>query len=588
MFMKIRNNALYSDLLADLSDFLPGIYTSEDVEKTDGWPDMTVEQFAALALAKSLLKKFQERSNADADAAALDKFLQSNIQCKNWSLEVTDLKDELLVGLFRQEIYSFFNRGQNPIITSFNQILAEGNVGPGASVSAHGTDFYTKLFSSPLSCTSKGIYSVYEHILDKVPSWSRAEKLRSDQYGDYELVEGNRLSFVPKNSDISRVICTEPTLNMFFQQGVKCILEKRLRQFFGIDLSDQQMINRDLARIGSLGDNLSTIDLASASDTVSYSMIKEFLPRDIVSWLNFCRSPKCQLPNGKLEELHMISSMGNAFTFPLETVIFSCVVSAAYKAMDIPLIRKRRSDVQYDLRDGVLVEERELPNFGVFGDDIIVEKRATFMVMRLLSLLGFTVNTEKSFFEGPFRESCGGDYFRGLPVRGVYLKTLSSQASRFVAINRLNEWSAVTGIPLPRTVQYLVKRSRWLPVPLDENDDAGIKVPFDMIESARRCPDTFSIIYRKWQVIPVQIRIKDGHLYLPRGTRSRMYNPSGLLVSFLRGNVRADSITIRHGSARYRSKEAMTPNWERLPTVGTRVPIGRARLNNAIHRNLNR
>lgn len=41
----------------------------------------------------------------------------------------------------------------------------------------------------------------------------------------------------------------------------------------------------------------------------------------------------------------------------------------------------------------------------------------------MLQFTGFKLNEEKSFFgDEPFRESCGGDYFAGKPVRPFYLK----------------------------------------------------------------------------------------------------------------------------------------------------------------------
>jgi len=587
--MAIRTNALYLDLLTDLQSYLPEPTRplTCDLESFDYFPGMTPKQFASVHLTKTFLKKFQDCSSESADAVALDKFLQSNLQCRDWQLKITDLKDELLVGLFRQEIYRFFSHGRGWILDSVNDIVGHGDVGPGASLLANGSDFYTKLFSSKLSCTSKRLFTLYEHYIHTVPNWSQAELNRSDEYGEYDVVAGNKLSFVPKNDNASRVICTEPTLNMFFQKGIEHILKRRLKSVYKIDLSTQQEVNKDLARLGSLSDSLSTIDLSSASDSVAYAMIKEFLPRDLVAWFDLCRSPVCTLPNGEEEELHMISSMGNAFTFPLQTIIFSCVVSAVYAAMDIPL---RRGTSPCFKHEGVygkaVIQADQLPNFGVFGDDIIVVSEAHNLVVRLLNILGFTVNADKSFSKGPFRESCGGDFYLGHPVRGVYIKSLRSQASRYVAINRLNEWSAVTGISLPRTVQHLVKKVRYLPIPLFEADDAGIKVPFCLVNKYVRDPSTKFIKYRFWRSVPHTIRVGEKDLKLERGMKTRIHNPDGLLLAFLRGNIRSDTLTVRHGPNRYRTSWGITPFWNYIPTIGVKTPVGLKRLENALLRNL--
>jgi hypothetical protein len=597
---KIRHNALYGDLLEDVDEYLAnhrttwlyayGLVRAVRGELQTPIDDLSVKEFAAGALLNAFLKKFQDGHTSEADAVALDTFTASNIRCGEWTIrDDRSLEEDLLLGLFKQTIYRFFNRGPNGhILSSITNILRDADVGPGSSVGSRGTDFYTKLFSGPLTGTSKSLYAIYANYADKVPFWRTAEQLRSDHFGDFNVVRGNRLSFVPKNVDTSRCICTEPLLNMFFQKGAGRILERRLKQFFGIDLATQQECNRDLARIGSMSERFCTIDLSAASDSVSLNMIRETFPADVVDWLELFRSPEVQLPSGDWVELNMISSMGNAYTFPLETIIFASVVSAAYQMKDKFLKKGYSVDCKYNAEDGVFVQTKRLPNFGVFGDDIIVEHEHYRHTVMLLELLGFSVNAEKSFSQGPFRESCGGDYFRGHPVRGVYIKSLRTQASRYVAINRLNEWSALHGIPLRRTIKRLVKSVRYLPVPLDENDDAGIKVPFHMVANLRKDKDTQSVLYRRWVSVQKKIAIKDGALKLPRGARSRIYNGDGLLVAALRGDVRSFRLGSRLGPTTYRTKEAVTHNWDLLPPIsgGETPDVGLARLADAIETNL--
>lgn len=572
--MKISYLALYSDLLSDLSNHLPrSVVDQKSAADAGVWPDITRRQFSSLWLAKSFFKKFKDHTSKQADGIALDKFLQSNIQCRDWRLGPLDqVCDDLLVGLFKQEIYRFFNRSNiDPIIGSVEDILQRSRPGPGASIRARGNDFYTKMFASPLSSTSKGLYTMYQHYFQRYPEWSCAEERRLDHYGVPEIVEGNRLSFVPKNEDTSRVICTEPGLNMFYQLGLGKILESRLRRFLGIDIRDQQVHNKRLARIGSRDDSYVTIDLSSASDTVSRKMVAEMFPVDVLNWLDLFRSPACTLPNGEQQRLWMMSSMGNGFTFPLETLIFGCVVSACYHASDIRMVRPQGENPG---------------NFGVFGDDIIVDKRVANKVVRLLTLLGFTVNKEKSFFEGSFRESCGGDFFRGHPVRGVYIKSLESQANRFVAINQLNRWSAEANISLPKTIRRLMKHTRFLPVPLYENVDAGIRVPSQFITKFKKDKYCQSVIYRRWVTTPSKLTIHEGGITVPRGAKQRIYNAHGLLLGFLRGDIQNCKLGIRLGPAHYSTKMAVSPNWDYQPTVGEESPIGLARFVSAIWLNM--
>lgn len=600
--MAIRHTVLYCHLYDDIESYLLAERSRFNVAtlleivttgRSQDWSvsDLEPKEFACAALLTSVLKKFQDSTSEAANTAALKAFLASNVSCGEWRLPMDrNLLDDLLYGLFKQEIYRFFNRGPGGhILSSLSLIEREATTGPGASFGARGTDFYTKLFSGPLTTTKASLYRLFEHSYAKSPYWARAEIERSAEFGGPQLVRGNRLSFVPKNVDTSRCICTEPVLNMFYQQGVRGILERRLRQYFGIDLSVQQECNKDMARIGSLNGSFATIDLSSASDSVSLKMIRETFPADVVSWLELFRSPEVQLPNGDWIALEMISSMGNAYTFPLETIIFSCVVSAVYNALDIEMQRGygRRCEWQPEAR--AYVQTTRLPNFGVFGDDIIVVTEAYDLVVRLLNILGFRVNAEKSFSQGPFRESCGGDYFRGYPCRGVYIKSLRTMASRYVAINRLNQWSAEHDVPLRSTLKWLVDKVRFLPVPLYENDDAGVKVPaYPWVQfDPRHCPDTGGYIYRRWESVPQKMRIVDGALKLPRGVKARIYNADGLFLAALRGDIRSETIGSRLGPARYRTKEAITPNWDWLPPVtGTKVPVGSSRLAAAIRRNL--
>lgn len=563
VIMAFPYDALYLDLLEDLTK-VPG-YQYGDLA-----PECSPKAFAAKALEKSFYKKLVRGTSSAAEAAALDKFLLSNSRCKNWELRKPDLHSDLLLGLFRQELWRFFNNGNlDPLINSSAHIAEKANCGPGASLLARGNDFYTKLFDSPLSGTSDGLYRMYTASFSHLPNWANAERVRFSRYGKMERVRGNRLSYVPKTDDIARVICTEPNLNMFFQKGLAAIVEQRLERFFGINLSRQPHVNCALARIGSLDGSFATIDLSSASDTVSLSMLETFLPPDVFGWISGFRSKECQLPSGDWEKLYMVSSQGNGFTFALETAIFASVVTAVYHSKGIRLM-KPNSDS---------------PNFGVFGDDIVCRSDCYDAIVKLLNLLGFEVNTAKSFKEGPFRESCGGDYFLGHPVRGVYIKSLETQQSRYVAINRLNLWSAYTGISLPRTITRLRKKVRWLPVPLRENDDAGIRVPLSFINPKFDVNNSY--FYKKTVVRPKVMKVGEAQITTPKGVKDRYYNVSGLLLAFLRGDIENCTVNIRNGYPQYSTRNGVTPNWDYIEqTAGDPSPVDRERLVTAIWANM--
>lgn len=541
--MTISSSALYDYLSVDL----------------DSAALSRVEQsVAADALRKSLLKKFQDDIDLKAtSAAALDAFKLANIRCSEWSYRCESMLDEYLLGHFSEAVWQFFD--DDSFRSDLTSVLQHGRFGPGASIGARGEDFYTKSSDSLLTCTSPGIYRAYSSYVSTIPYWRASEIIRACVYGEVDIVEGSKLSFVPKNNAVARSICTEPSLNMFAQLGYGKLIEDRLKRRYSIDLSDQPDINAALARRGSVDQSYFTIDLSMASDSISLNMLERFVPPHVVSMLEALRSPVTTTPNGEEIVLHMVSSMGNGFTFPLQTALFCCAVDAAFRTDNTPMRRVDRA-------------KGTLPNFGVFGDDIIGPNGLYDKVARLLELLGFTVNTEKSFSDGFFRESCGSDYYLGFNVRGVYIKSLKTDAARYVAINRLNEWSAQTGILLPRTISYLVSKTRRLFVPLHESDDSGIRVPISYFNQRGRPPVKFGrFYYRSLEPKGRRLRIEDGRVRVPKGARHRRFNPAGLINAFLGGYIRYGSISLRQvdkilpGTTR-----KFTVNWDFLQDTRNR------------------
>lgn len=561
---QLNPHALYLNLLQDLSEHLSGHQYDEllSTGKTDWYPDSPRRQVASVQLANSFLKKFgrRGRTSAEADNACLTTFTSVNIACDNWSYEPLNSGEEELLGLVKNEIYKFWNPQGFPLVSSFEEIVDLGRAGPGASLLADGQDFYTKHFASRLSVTHRALYDIYVKRVSANSSWADAEINREAEFGEAVLVPGNRLAFVPKNVDTSRSTCTEPSVNMFLQLGLGQALGARLQRAYGIDLRTQQSFNRDMARSGSLEEgqrSLVTIDLSSASDSLSMKMMREMLPADFMSYLEALRSPSTTLPDGSQMALNMVSTMGNGFTFPLQTMLFACIVRAVASYDQIRLVTR-----PITTRDKEVIP----PNFGVFGDDIICEARLAARVMRVLELLGFVVNRAKSFTDrkGPFRESCGGDYYNGHPVRGVYLKDLSTVQDTYIAINQLNKWSAEQGILLRRAVSSLRLSlgKRELLVPVWEDEDAGTRVTSYNL-SRRKYSKGGSLLYRKWTARARKLRIEDGWISVPKGEKKRCYNSSGLLLAALRGDVRQACITVRGRTTFYTlRKGCIAPNWD--------------------------
>lgn len=509
----VNRRTFLSCLHADLSSF-------DTADKKSPFADPRA--VAATLLRESIFKKLED-PNSRADANAIAKFLTVNKRCEAFKLVASSTWDEEVIGSVKKTLCDFLHPNGMPLIDSYDHMFQHGALGPGASILGGGGDFYTKMFSSVLSTTSQSLYSSYRSSLRNIERWYHAERHRFSTENGFRLVEGNRLSCVPKNCDISRTICTEPTLNMWYQLGCGNILRRRLGQFFGIDLETVADVNRRMAYLGSKTDDgedsFSTIDLESASDSISLGLVNELFPKWFSELLKDLRSPRSRLPDGSTLELQMVSTMGNGFTFPLQTLIFSAVVAAVYAEMGIPRLRV----------------DSGKPNWSVFGDDIVVCSKAHRRVSHVLGLLGFSVNADKSFFEGPFRESCGYDFFRGHYVRGVYIKALNSPRDVYVAFNKLVRWSAGNRIELDSTLQYLLKKARFNAVPSWESDDAGFKVPdwWPGVSQLRK-----NGIYRYKAVVPrsKEMTLLDDRIGVPKLARSRRYNPDGLIVSITRGD----------------------------------------------------
>lgn len=559
--MRFSAESLLQSLHADLSTF---------IDPAPDWaPDDTPEQVACYRLLNSVTKKLcqTQKPSRRATDAAMEKFLAVNERCEKWEMHLDYEWEEVLINLVKIEIEKFWYRnGTDPIFSDYRELFYHGRAGPGASISATGTDFYQKMFESPLTST-KGLAQIWASCVADNPQFREA-------YGDPAWVSGtqevdyNKLSFVKKTQQIARSICTEPSLNMWFQLGLGEILHSRLRQRYAIDFRYQPEVNRKLARLGSLLDHVATIDLESASDSMSNRMLKVMLPRSFYGVLQRLRSTSSRLPDGSLVQLNMVSTMGNGFTFPLQTMLFSAVVAAAYK------LHSLRANWR-----GWVCER----NASVFGDDIIVDSRIYRTVVRGLNILGFVVNGSKSYVEGPFRESCGADYFNGVNVRPVYLKRVVTLQDTYVAINTLNRWSAQTGVPLQRTISYLfsldgnIKRSC---VPPDEADVAGVIRPRGLLVNGLKRTVTGApglLKYVAWYPKFSGYRVTETGA-LQGSVNKGLTNPRGLEIAFIGGYITGSRVSSRQEETRYVTKRKVTPNWGTLrPDILSEFPDRDAR-----------
>lgn len=375
--------------------------------------DFSIDDFCYARQIKALVEK-QDFIDLGYDKIgdAVSKFRASEEKCRDTNLKFEDLSS------LNWDVGGIFYIAQRKISKILGNRpcydLLDFSFGPGASTSVKSTVSSPRVkLSSRLECSSNLALHI-EEFLSEFPELAR---LNSTSESDTSLsvevsVSPGKLSFVPKTCKIYRPIVVEPLLNGLGQKGIGSYIRDRLYKH-GLDLRTGQTRNQKMAQKGSVDGTLATIDLSSASDSVSRGLVWSLLPYDWCCLLDSFRS-ECVEYEGEVLYLHKFSSMGNAFTFELETLIFYALAYATCVHL------------------GLSVED-----ICVYGDDIIVPVSAYDLLKMVLEEAGFTLNSDKSFSSGPFRESCGADFLHGFDIRPVYLKDRINEATLYTFHNEL-------------------------------------------------------------------------------------------------------------------------------------------------------
>lgn len=335
-----------------------------------------------------------------------------------------------------------------------NHLFDNWRFGPGASNGVKGTHAAQKI-EQLMTCT----LSCKPYVV-KLRNSNAYFRLYDEANGNdgIALVYGSRLTTVPKNETTERTIAIEPLGNMALQLAAGRYLENVLR-YIGLNIQTQQPKNKALAEYGSRTGGVATIDLKSASDMISRDLVRALLPPEWVRLLDDLRSPTISVPGGKQVTLNMISTMGNGFTFPLMTIIIASLLYGFRAQRGGPTLRIDWSKT------------------ALFGDDIIIPVEEYDDFIEVLADAGLIVNRDKSYSCGPFRESCGGDYWNGYDVTPFYVKSLSTDSEVYVALNQVLEWSARHNLLLANSILYLkslLRSEKVFLVPEWLNPDQGI------------------------------------------------------------------------------------------------------------------
>jgi len=385
-----------------------------------------------------LLRKCDLPTSVDKQAAAVKTFLECEHQnlttnrrldCflpENLYLEAGEDRVHDFIIVWRKEIKSILGNLPDHLTPRFSG---------GATYADTGL-----LITTPDKMSSRP--TVYEPTRDLLPFWTETSwfrSLASDRpwFTDPSTVRGNIFFTVPKDGTKFRGCCKEASIPIALQLEVGRILKSRLLRI-DINLKEGQQIHRSLAREASITGSLATIDMSNASDTLCRVLPKLVLPGQWWELLNSLRATHTRV-DGRWFRLEKFSSMGNGFTFELESLIFATLARTviAGEGGDPDIVR-------------------------CYGDDLIVPSVHYRSVVAALRWFGFTPNMKKTFAEGPFRESCGGDYWNGTPVRAHYLQDLPDEPQHWISLaNGLRRVAIADGAPPTR---WGIVRRSWLRV----------------------------------------------------------------------------------------------------------------------------
>jgi hypothetical protein len=396
---------------------------SVDVAKyADQFPD--VKAFAVAYQAAELLRKDTNSgtiSDGERTRATLDKWLATEASCRatndRWAAipdgyctdpvlaRMRDIVYDVLDGRSEDSLDRFLH-GAPGALSVVEECLRLGSFGPGSHVGFPGSG---TTLSQKYECRLTVTPELSPFCETFMPDGWRG--MRSNL--GYEIVEGNEWFDVLKNAVINRACAKEPAWNVWLQLGVGRKIRRLMKRVLGVDLSNQKMVNRLLVQYSYEWD-LCTIDLSSASDLKATNMVRWFLPSHWFHLMDLARSHVSVLPNGEVVPLEKFCSMGNGFTFPLQTLLFTALVRA-------------------------VVPQDQHCLTAVFGDDIIVPRQYAAEVIRYLEFLGLQVNVTKTHLAGGFRESCGVDVFRGVNVRPAFRRAVHNN-DPIAWANNLRRW----------------------------------------------------------------------------------------------------------------------------------------------------
>lgn len=376
-----------------------------------------------------LSKSYGMFPSQDPDRVAAERFIKDERHCLKSTYRLTHCSPngdvEEILFKSRRKISALFDGRP---ADSFNCLLSclndDGSLtwGPGSTLTIKGRRItnINKLAEYPFRL-STDLFEFFSNYVSSNLGWLKAYIPNIEgpcclTREHFSFCDTAKVTYVPKNSKVSRAITIEPTMNVAMTKVVGSALRTLLKGN-GCDLSDQER-NRRLCEI-AVQANLATVDLSAASDSVTVALIYNLFPLHIADFLMKFRCPY-YTDGTSVKNLMKYAGMGNAITFPLETLVFLVLTQTVSEHLGIDEM-----------------------SVSVYGDDIICDSSIVEKLIQVFSYCGFTINEKKSHFAANdlFRESCGIQTFNGFDITPIYIKNIGQTAEDCLRNhNRIFRW----------------------------------------------------------------------------------------------------------------------------------------------------
>lgn len=460
-----------------LSGFLLQIFDGQTLEILEEPNIHAIRAVRQLTLA---FKKVEIRCTTAREQKALKGFESCEVDLR----AVLDRYDELPIKEFRRVSSMLFGSVFNEANRKVNNFELRPGHGPGATADRKIGN--QKFDQSEWTDRLEKYFPFGEYAL---PHW-KWFSTHEPRYLSPEQERPVKITLVPKTLKTPRIIAIEPTCMQYMQQALMSEFTRGIQsdplasQFAHFRL---QSHNQEAAQEASRTGKLATLDLSEASDRVLNQLVLDMLSPwpDLSGAVQACRSTSAKLDNGKVIPLVKFASMGSALTFPVEVMVFTTLIfmgihrSVGNVPFDEHFIRSFKGQVH------------------VFGDDMIIPKYSVNDSIGILEAFGLKVNLTKSFWEGNFRESCGGDYFDGQSVKPFRLKQLPPVDYR--SVPECMSWNAFMNAAfaagMERTGTYaqgVIEKAlnHRLPDVPPESGALGVVTPASLCVAERTNPDT--------------------------------------------------------------------------------------------------